>query len=1003
MTNTGEKRQVACVDMQRNYNALIEAMRFLGEISAKVYGLPDADGIYNAVLEEFAKSDKFSCTILLLTEDKNHLLLKGVSVVSGKIAAAEKAVGIRRENFPIDLSKAHTYARVIRQGEIIASDAVSVMKEIFPEALGKFVPAVAKILGFEEKRSLMLPITIYSEITGVMGITPPEMFDDFIPSARTFSRQISSALEIAQANAKRKRTEEALRGSETRLSTFINAAADSFYLLDSNLNFIEINNRGLEIIGRKREDVIGKNIDDIVPDVHQSGRRKKHCEVIRTGKPYIIDHFIPHPVFGKLHFVLKSFKVGNGLGVIAHEITERVIAEESLRVSEEQYRDLVEHIRDVIFSVNTEGSLEYISPQIRAFGYEPREMIGKKFSDFIHPEDRKKIAETFAIALSGKEQSGFVVFRALTKDGNCIWMEESGKLQRNSAGDIIRLRGIIRDISERKKMETELLASEERFRNLSSMAEEGIMIHDKGIILDANQAFAGMIGHASPLEIIGKSGLEIIPFTPDSKKRVLDSITRNYEEKFDIEFAMEDGSIVPFETSGRRITYHGIPARIVFMRNIAGRKQTENALRDSEARFRSIAENINDALIVHDFRGTILDVNENACRLTGYAREELVSASLSKIERPVAAGQRPGRMNELKETGMILFEGELVNKSGQTIPVQISARVVSREGNGTVYGFVRDITEIQAQKKALDNLQKLESLAILAGGIAHDFNNVLGGVYGYLDMAAGETNKKTVAGYLSKALASIDRARGLTRQLLTFAKGGAPIKKVESLVSFIEDATKFALSGSKIGCVFSIPADLWVCEFDRNQIGQVIDNIVINAQQAMPDGGTIRVSAENTLMAEMTHPLLPAGKYVKISFADEGIGMPREILTRIFDPFYTTKPKGHGLGLATCHSIVKRHGGCIDVDSEPGKGSTFHVFLPAAPDSAADETVASALTHQGTGTILVMDDEKYMLEITSAMLQSLGYGTICVKTGSEALKQFAKAIASRKKNFRNAF
>ena len=224
-------------------------------------------------------------------------------------------------------------------------------------------------------------------------------------------------------------------------------------------------------------------------------------------------------------------------------------------------------------------------------------------------------------------------------------------------------------------------------------------------------------------------------------------------------------------------------------------------------------------------------------------------------------------------------------------------------------------------------------------------------------------------------------------QLLTFAKGGSPVQRTTPLFPFIQEAAQFALSGSSVSCRFDVADDLRPCNIDLNQISQVIDNIVINAQQAMPGGGAIEIAARNVSFNEKGHPLLAKGDYVKISIKDSGIGIPKDILPRIFDPFYTTKIKGHGLGLATCHSIINRHGGCIEVESEQERGSTFHVYLPVSSEAVV-ENVAAIVKHRGSGTIIVMDDEDDVRATVREVLESLGYAVACKNDGREALDFF---------------
>jgi CheY-like chemotaxis protein len=236
----------------------------------------------------------------------------------------------------------------------------------------------------------------------------------------------------------------------------------------------------------------------------------------------------------------------------------------------------------------------------------------------------------------------------------------------------------------------------------------------------------------------------------------------------------------------------------------------------------------------------------------------------------------------------------------------------------------------------------------------------------------------------------MSRARGLTQQLLTFSKGGEPVRKTGSLIPFVRETVQFALSGSNVACNCDIPETLWQCNFDRNQVGRVIDNIVINAQQAMPMGGTIEVSARNVLFDEKKHPPLANGRYVAVYIKDHGIGIPQEILPRIFDPFFTTKEKGHGLGLATCYSIVSRHGGAIDVESEQGKGATFIVYLPASAEAASTSIKEAVIHHKGCGTIIVLDDEEFIRNTIAAILELHGYTVVLKKDGKDVVDFFTK-------------
>ena len=282
-------------------------------------------------------------------------------------------------------------------------------------------------------------------------------------------------------------------------------------------------------------------------------------------------------------------------------------------------------------------------------------------------------------------------------------------------------------------------------------------------------------------------------------------------------------------------------------------------------------------------------------------------------------------------------------------------------------------------------------MSILAGGIAHDFNNILTTILGNIGLAMlnrklGEEEIES----LVQAEQACFRAQELSGQLLTFAKGGAPIKKVVSLAKLVRESAKLALAGSKSRCEFSIPEDLWSVEADEGQINQVINNLLINADQAMPSGGIIKIAAENIVVEEGSDLPLSEGKYVKLTITDQGIGIPSKYLDKIFDPYFTTKQKGSGLGLATAYSIIKKHSGHIKVESQLGVGTTFEIYLPAKeeePSAALDEPVTPII---GQGKVLVMDDDEKIREVLCRMLEPVGLrGGFCQRwiSGHRKIRQ----------------
>ena len=285
--------------------------------------------------------------------------------------------------------------------------------------------------------------------------------------------------------------------------------------------------------------------------------------------------------------------------------------------------------------------------------------------------------------------------------------------------------------------------------------------------------------------------------------------------------------------------------------------------------------------------------------------------------------------------------------------------------------------------------EKLESVGILAGGIAHDFNNILTAVMGNLSLAKMVADPQSkMHERLSEAERASMRARDLTQQLLTFSRGGMPIKKTASIQELLQEWVRFALRGSNVKSEFRLSNDLWHAEIDEGQVSQVIHNLVINADQAMPRGGRIFVTGENHIELDGKATTLAPGKYVKITLTDEGVGVLPEHLEKIFDPYFTTKEKGSGLGLATSYATVRRHGGYITVASEVGMGTTFSIYLPASDTRAQPQSLSSCLAQEGRGRILVMDDEPTVRDVASQMLISLGYQVSTSKDGSEAINLY---------------
>jgi PAS domain S-box-containing protein len=430
-------------------------------------------------------------------------------------------------------------------------------------------------------------------------------------------------------------------------------------------------------------------------------------------------------------------------------------------------------------------------------------------------------------------------------------------------------------------------------------------------------------------------------------------------------------------------------------KEILMRQTAESAFLEIHERFRALFEFAPEAIFLVTPEGDITDCNETAEEITGYPKRELLQMSVSELMMLPA----PGAEGVARITLRNDCEGiQCKRANGETFPTQISTRSLELGDEKGLLMIVRDLTVQKRMEEEMMRAQKLESIGVLAGGIAHDFNNLLGAILGNISLAKiCMQSEEKCRQKLATAEQACMRAKDLVHQLLTFSRGGAPVKEAASVSTVIEESCQFSLRGSNVKCEIDISDNLWIAEIDVGQISQVINNIIINAKQAMVDGGSIHLGVENKIVEKDSDTPLPPGRYVRISIKDNGPGIPREHLSKVFDPYFTTKTTGNGLGLATSYSIVKRHGGHISVQSDAGVGTTFHIHLPASERKVPKLRDATRQLNVGRGAILIMDDEDIIREALEEMLSVLNYEVKSARDGSEAVKIYKEKMESGEK------
>ena len=675
-----------------------------------------------------------------------------------------------------------------------------------------------------------------------------------------------------------------------------------------------------------------------------------------------------------------------------------------LRTSEMRFAAIFNAVGEAIFvhDAATGRILDVNQRMCEMYGYTREEALGLDIDATganTPPYTRNEALARIQAAVAGIPQVFDWLARA--KDGRLFWVEIS--LRPARIGDADRLIAVVRDISERKKAEEEKNTAIARFSTLIDSLDAAVYVADMKTyeILFINKHGRGIWGDVGGKTCwktlqAGQSG----PCSFCSNDKLLDAsgkpagthvsllqntITKEWYECRDQAIQWTDGRLVRMEIAI----------------NITPRKRAEDALAAERERLAVTLRSIGDGVITTDTEGRIVLLNAVAEKLTGWSQKEAQGRALTEVFNIMNEKTRRTCENPVEK---VMTTGQIIGLANHTVLIardgterkiaDSGAPIRDRESRiiGVVLVF-RDVTEKLRMEEELLKVRKLESVGILAGGIAHDFNNILAAILGNISLVLMDPNLGDKARKrLSDAEKASIRAKDLTGQLLTFSKGGAPVKETASVGEIIRDSAEFVLHGCNVACSYAVPDDLWLVDVDKGQMSQVIQNIIINAKQAMPDGGTIRVSCENAESRSNNVQSLPGqGNYIKIEITDSGTGIPDNIMDKIFDPYFTTKQEGNGLGLAIAHSIVAKHDGSIGVRSTPGKGTTFTLYLPVSVRQQAKQTEReTAAPSAARAKVMVMDDEKMIRDLATEMLETLGHDVVLARNGEEAIELFKK-------------
>ncbi|MGB2868050.1 MAG: PAS domain S-box protein [Bacteroidota bacterium] len=550
---------------------------------------------------------------------------------------------------------------------------------------------------------------------------------------------------------------------------------------------------------------------------------------------------------------------------------------------------------------------------------------------------------------------------------------------------------------ECRKTERALRESEERYRRLSESTMEGIVIHENGMILDANPAFATLVGYELA-DVIGKEAAAFA--APESRDVVRKHILEGYDKPYEVLGQRKDGSTFPVELFGKSIPFEGRSVRVTAIHDVTGRKQVEKQLELQKSYFQQLFENSPAGIVVLNTDDIVLNANKAFEHMFQYAIDEMRGSKLNSFIVPESLVDEAQEYSALAQNrNIVQRESVRQKKDGSPINVSITGYpiIIDNELVG-IYGMYVDITERKILETNLRQAQKMESLGTLAGGIAHDFNNILAIIMANASLVRKHVNDAEKIPKIMEAIGkATQRGAALVRQLLTFARKTEILLESVQVNEIVPEMAKLIDETFAKTVTIAVHLDEKLPSIigDANQIHQVLLNLCVNARDAMPSGGTL--SLNTTLVRRgalrLQFPKANAHEYVCVKITDTGIGMDEATRNRIFEPFFTTKERGRGtgLGLAVVFGIMESHHAFIDVETELGKGTTFYLYFPVhtrelartAPDEEREKEVRG-----GTETLLLVEDEELIRETIAAVLGDKGYTVLTAVDGSEAIQMY---------------
>ena len=842
-------------------------------------------------------------------------------------------------------------------------------------------------------------------IGGVMALLTLFLFGGLI----LYSRRFGNALQ------ERNIAEEAFWLSERQYRNLFDLAGDIVFTISPDGTLTSLNPVFETVSGWPRAKWLGEHFEGIV-----------YPDDLPLALEYFKKVLLPEklPVFelriksesGKIltcEFTtvpqVKNGQVINIIG-IARDITERKKSEDMLRRERDKAQQYLDIAGVMLVAIDANQRVKLINKKgCEILGYCEEDIVGKNWFDIFIPEkSREDVKNVFVKIMKGEtEAAEYHENSVVTKNGEERLIAWRNSLIKDDEGNITGTLSSGEDITEHKQAEDALIDSEERYRRLVELSPDVVFIQSEGKIAFINSAGVKFFGADSAEELIGKPVLELMH--PDYRGIVNERIRILKEERTEVPVLEEkylrlDGSSVDVEVAATPFIYRGNPGAQVIARDITERKKAEEALRKSKEFIKNILETVDEGFIVIDNEYKIISANKSYLQAVNKPLEEVTGRHCYELShhiyKPCHESGEDCPVNITFKTGEPHTALHThYDSEGNSIFVETKSYPI-KDDSGKVVSAIEVINNITEKKRLEDQLhhaQKMEAIGTFAGGIAHDFNNILTAIIGYANLLQMKMKKdEPLRAHVEPILASAERAANLTQSLLAFSRKQVINTKAINLNEIVGNVEKLLrrLIGEDIELNISLADNPMTVVADFGQMEQVLINLATNARDAMPDGGVLIIKTGMMKLDEeyiKSHGYGKTGKYAVISVTDTGFGMDEKTRERIFDPFFTTKDlgKGTGLGLSIVYGIIKQHNGYINVYSEPGKGTTFRIYLPLTK-SKIEETKISEEAHSigGTETILLAEDESDVREITKTVLEEFGYKVIEAVDGEDAVSKF---------------